>query len=426
MGGGGVLKRPFSTLTYAPSMGGKTEYWLRHLSTLAAFDPKPTHIHCFGHLNLRQFNRLKVIWGEDFVDVNYVRDLPGFNFVEGSFVLVDEMNSSIIGLKKQARETLLDSVRTLYNEKMHHLDLYVAVLCQEVVTTDCYKFLGITQSVCLNTKNYGKSMELVSHLKQSNGQVRRISAAMQLLNKMPEFLIYYHNPPMDAETHHEYAWACLGHYPHFSLAFGEQSSNALASSNSSSVFIKMDNDSSDAAVIAQEAFDKIRAKALPEDLKGQVFVYTPLESVVQVEEPSAGAAAGQEELTPEEEAQRSHTALNDRVLEMLSQVCSVNEFSAFRKFWYYLRLCPFIGINVDGTILHYKGRELNSLSFIRECCKKTPLHQPFGGNKPRKVNQVLRESVPYAAQLLKDKAFPPHLISNALLFKLASRYNQQR
>jgi hypothetical protein len=40
--------------TVSSNLAGKTEYWLRHLSTLAAFDPKPTHIHCFGHLNLRQ------------------------------------------------------------------------------------------------------------------------------------------------------------------------------------------------------------------------------------------------------------------------------------------------------------------------------------------------------------------------------------
>jgi hypothetical protein len=291
------------------------------------------------------------------------------------------------------------------------LGLYVAVLCQEVVTTDLYRYLGITQSVCLSTKNYGKSMELVGHLKQSNDVVRRISGALKLLSKMPEFLLFYHIPPIDAQTHHGYAWSCLGHYPSFALAFGEQSIDTLAPGRAA--FLNMDSES------AQVALDNIRAKPLPTELADQVFVYVPLESVKPAEEPAEDAAAA-----PEDDAQQSHSALNQRVLEMLSHVCSVNEFSTFRKFWYYLRFCPFIGINEDGTVLYHKGRELNSLSFIRECCKKTPNHA-FGGTKPRKINQVLRESVPFAAQLLKDKAFPPHLISNAVLFKLATRYNQQ-
>ena len=117
-----------------------------------------------------------------------------------------------------------------------------------------------------------------------------------------------------------------------------------------------------------------------------------------------------------------HSELNQKVLDMLAQVSSVNEFSNFKKFWYYLRFCPFIGINRDGTVLYYEGRELNSLSFIRECCKKTPPHA-FGSSKPRKINEVMHECIPFAAQLLKDKAFPPHLISNAPLFKLAKRYD---
>jgi hypothetical protein len=404
-----VLKSPFSTLCFAASLGGKTEYWLRHLSKLVIFDPRPTHIHCFGHLNLKQFDRLKDIWGEDFVDVNHVSDIPGFDFRPGSFVLVDEINSSIVGLKKQARETLLDSIRVLYNQRVHHSNLYLACLCQEVVTTDCYSFLGITQSVTVSTLNYGKSMELIGHLKQRPSVVRRFAAAMEMLQNVPEFIIFYHQQPADAQVHHKYMWSCLGHYPHFSLAFGDkhrQSSGALSLDRSHAVAMSSES--------AQAAFDDIRAQPVPADLAGKVFVYAPLESIVPVEEPAA-----------EDEEEQAQSALNQRVLETFSHVCSAGEFTVFKKFWYYLRKCPFIAIDDDGAVLYYRNNTVNCLSFIRECSKKTPNHA-FGGTKPRKINQVLRESVPFAAQLLRDKQFPSHLISNALLQKLAMRYNQQK
>lgn len=403
----GILTAPFSVLTYAPSMGGKTEYWLGHLLNLTIFDPKPTRIHCFGHLNLAQFDRLKDRWGSDFVDVNYVKDLPGFEFEQGAFVLVDELNSSVIGVKKKVKESILDSVAVLYNERCHHLRLYVCVLCQEVIRNDCFRYIGLSQSICLSTMN-GKSLDLLRYLSLGPDALRQATATLRMLRHKPEFLLIFHIPPASASVIHRYMWTYLRHFPNFAIAIGDQSLSVLPRGRKRHV--EMD---SEHALDALGEFAE--AHASQPDLAGQAFAFVPLESL--------------REESPKEEAEQSlkepedaHSTLNSKVLEMLAQVCSVNEFSTFKKFWFYLRFCPFIGINSDGTVLYYKGKEINSLTFIRECCKKSPPPQFASSSKPRKLSDVLKECVPFAAQLLKDKAFPPHLICNALLYKLAKRY----
>lgn len=405
-----ILRAPWSGLLIGPSMVGKTTLILDILSKMDNFSPRISHIHCFGNLNLKQFNVLTDRYGSDFVDINPVSKLPGFKFEKHSFVLVDEYNNAWLSLKRKEQEVLYRTVKKLFLEGCHHLELYFCLIIQDLIGTDCYKFARHAQSLMLGTKN-GYSIEVVRQLRILSPDMKaKIISIVSMWSHLTMFILVYHIPSAEGGFMYHYIWSYLMSLPGFAIAIKAHSRAEPPKVRTKARVQLM-------SMAAQEELREVLENPVPTELSGEMYVFLPFESVKFDEEDIPPPA--------EDENEDPMEKLNKNMTEMFSHVCSAKDLGAFRKFWYYLQRIPSgtIGINEEGTLLYYDGRELSTLTFLKECTKRLPTHS-FGHGKRRKVNKVTRDCVPFAAQLLNFSAFPEHLIQNQLLLKLARMYNE--
>ena len=393
-------------------MTGKTTFMLNILSKLSNFDPSPSHIHCFGNINLKQFDVLIQQYGSDFVDINPVSKIPGFEFKTGAMVLVDEFNNSLLSLKRKEQITLFSTIKKILSETCHHRQLYFCIILQDILRTDCYNLTRLAQSLSIGTKN-GHSIDLVRRLGIMSPTLKaKVIAAIRMFSKQSMFLLIYTVPSADDSFIYNYIWSYLTYLPSFAIAIKLQSDIDPPKAHSKVRIQQL-------TMADQLALEEILECPVPLELAGEMYVFVPFDAVKRdaEEETTASHDERKEEDLP-------FDTVNKNMMEMLSNCCTAKELSLYRKFWFFLRSIPpgTISINEEGTVLLHQGREISTLSFIRECTKGTPPPASHGHGKKRKINAVTRLCIPFVAELLKHSSFPQHLISNQVLLKLARMY----
>lgn len=401
-----LFSRPWSALVYAPSMCGKTTLILDLLSKLENFDPSPTHISCFGNINLQQFEVLIDLYGSDFVDINPVSKLPGFNFVPGSVVFVDEFNNALLSLKRKDQAGLIAAAKNLLNEGCHHFDLFSIISVQDMLRNDCYQFTRIAQSLILGTKN-GHSIDVVRQMRILSPTMKeKIISVINMWSDISTFILVFHVPSIRDYFAYHYIWSHLTNLPDFAIAMRLQS-NAKLPSVHPSAEIRL-------SMAGQQALREVLESPVPPELEGKMYAFVPFQSVrldAEAEEPPKAA-----------EEDSSLDKVDQNMMKMFSYCCSAKDLSTYRRFWYFLRAIPTISINEEGTVLFLEGRKISTLTFIKECTKGTPPPHHNRHGKRKKVSEIVRNCVPFVAELLKHSDFPHHLITNRVLYRLAQMY----
>jgi len=435
MVGGGIIRAPYSNITLASSCSGKTWHW-KHLIAHAesVFDPVPSHYYIFSHTNLAQYDDLvELLGGAENVTVAPVQTLPSVTtFRRGALVLLDELNSALVGLTGRARKLLVESVFKIYNLSTHHQGLYCIALFQQLCTTDFSSLLGLTQSMALSAAN-AKSGEM---LRRAGLPRERCALAIQLFealrdNGRTQFVHVYPNGSPKFPFVNRFMFAGLENWPHFALAFGSADTTDTGDPNFEVVSPSAAFKLSIADAEAHGVLVKMSAK-LPDNLKRGAFALVPMASVSF----ALAAAAGKQAASSRNEDDDDEAAfeqVNRQVRETLKAVCKDKELVPFSSFWHFIQRCPFLCVDKTGMVLYKDGHAVNLLTFMRECLKKQPPPPPgIAGGKKRKPSKKaaddrLQPCVPFAAALLSDASFPPHLLqNNPRLVELATRYNESR
>lgn len=256
----------------------------------------------------------------------------------------------------------------------------------------------------------GHSIDLVRRLGILSPTMKaKIIAAINMWSDIPMFLLIYHIPSAESSFVYKYMWSHLAHLPSFAIAIKLQS-DAKPQEEHPQVRIQL-------PMSDQHELDQVLENPVPLELSGSMYVFVPFESVKREEEQDA------EPSPVEEEESMPLDKLNKNMMEMFSHCCNAKELGSYRKFWYFLRSIPpgTISINEAGTVLLYQGREISTLTFIKECTKGTPppQHGHQGHYKRKKISPVTRLCIPFVSELLKHSSFPQHLITNQLLVRLA-------
>ena len=439
------FSRGRSCVCIAPSMAGKTYMWLKVLSNLEIFQPRPSRVYLYGHRNLEQFEPLRSSYSEGFVCVLPIADLVSNDdrvFESNAFILVDEVQAGSAAMSAQDAAKLNSKLMALLNEGCHHGSAFVLILLQTVFKTRYFSFLSAAQSVCLGTLS-SRAQQILGHLGLDEDQYAAARAALSLLSSVCQFIIVYNNPNIQlVTTYPALIFSHLDFFGHFVVAYGN-GKKALLGAND-----MMDDGDSDDGHYSVDIPDAKAAEALeilldeasrhPEEAK-RAHVMLPLSSIRSRSEEEREArrkelAAAEESAAPTQEA-----LLHERVMRRLEEDAPYNELNAYKRFWNALITCPSISVD-DDMILYCEeeassGRSrkktvtkryaVNLLDLVRECAKKSS--GVVGAKKGTKVKasraaQSLNAAVlPFVRILLRCLSFPKSYIRNARLKALASR-----
>ena len=411
----GIIRAPFSNLTVANSMAGKSHFWrtlLSHSDTV--FYPKVSKYYIFGHLNLTQYDGLKALLGAENVHVCSVKELPGMVFPKYAFVWIDELNSALVGLKAQEKAGLISSLTSLYNETVHHSKLYLVCNLQQLFHSDLFFLVGISQSLSLSTLS-NDSLKIMQRAQLSPEIINRVSPLLSTmrLTMKPQFILIYHNASALSPFIHSFIWTYLDLLPHLAIAIGQERTFPDFLPKDFEVVTRRNVG---VAMESPEAKNALRVvNSLPEPLRAKTFALVPVSSISKTD------------LGPEEEAeplgeQQVFDDLDRLVMEMLCECCSVQQLSMYRKLWYFIKHQPEMSICSDGLVLYCNGNQINLLTLLKECLKMPPPVKPFAAtNKKKKKDETLLSCIPFVAELLQNTSFPSHLIKNTQLKALASK-----
>jgi len=428
----GILHCPFSCLTVGTSLSGKTHLWMELLKKENIFYPQPTQYFLFGNINLSQFDSVREHHGRDKVHVFPVKEIVNITFPENSLVLVDELNSAILGLKSKERKHLIEKIANLYNELCHHNKMFVICILQHVYKTDLFPLVAVSQSLLLSTLT-AKSKSLLQRAELDPDLAPRAYALLHLLRSRPQFMLIYHNASAEQSTLHRFIYVYINQFPHFTLAIGDANTFPIEEEGQTEppfkliegkfrdkVEIEIDNATSQSVMdqIARER-DKI-----PEPLRNNMFALVPITSI-KVDKDLENKQQQQQAnvVDPKQLADAKFDNMDKRVLDMLYQTCTIKELPNFKKLWYYLKRTEIFGVDPSGAILLYGSNKINLMCFLKECSKMPPPKAARKSSNKRKKqdSSQLIECLPFVRALLQDATFPTFIIKNTHLLALASK-----
>jgi hypothetical protein len=387
-------------------MTGKSHFWRTLLLNAEhVFEPKISKLYIFAHLNVTQYEDLKEKFGHENVFVHSLRELPGMDFPEHSFVWIDELNSAIVGLTAKEKANLIGALTTLMNETCHHKLLFLVCNLQQVYRSDLFFMLGISQSLALTTLTT-ESLRVMKSAQLGSELIDRAAPLLQTMRLLgkPQFLLIYHNASAMSAFNHSFIWTYLDLLPHLAIAIGEGKSFASASD-----FELVTEKHVRFIMASPEAKKALREiSTLPEPVKSKTFALVPIKSI-ELDDVATNVPADID-------------TLDKRVTDMLCEVCSIQELSAYKKLWYFTKRVDTLDITDDGLVMVCGDHEISLLTFLKECLKQPPPARPFGNAtmmKKKKKDPNLTNCIPFVAELLRDTSFPAHLIRNTQLKALA-------
>ena len=431
-------------------MSGKTHLWLTLVKNQSVFKPRPSCYFIFGNSNLAQFDHLKEHFGEENVHIHSVRALPDMvqHLPQFAFVLLDEVNSAMVGLGAKEKNAIFESIKALYCEHTHHAKLFLITILQQAYKSKFFELIGQSQSLALSTFT-SRSIRLLRDLELDSDVTAQGTALLRMLNGIPQFVFVFHNPSAHCPFTQQFIWAFLDHFPQFAIAVGQphavvdlsdakaiaQAENdserhlVVIDSRNSKLGIEMDSQEHHHASLQQVAKKSGIEGNIPELLKKHMFVLVRIGDIKLDEEEKA--AADMKEKNPlqakQEQEQLFYDRLDKKVLEMLHSACTIKEVASFKRLWIFVSKIPAFSINPEGTILYCdKGNaQVSLMALFKECLRQpAPPRALVTASKRKKqdASQRVNECTPFVVELLRDQAFPAYLIKNTLLLDAARKF----
>jgi len=274
----------------------------------------------------------------------------------------------------------------------------------------------------LSTLNKVGSMRVLHYLALE--QKPEAEALLTAFHTRIDFLLAFVSPSARNRAFASYLYLGLLHYPGFIIAVGEPRATG------SMALLSADTDVELADAEAQAVVEELMAeKKLDQTLTGKMHLLVPFSAVkLSKERAAAAAATGADEDSSIAKENAKHAEINEQVLAILRRLPNAGRtYVAQSSLWEFVRRNPDLSIE-DGVLYDKEtGESVNLYTFLRESTKDVRHSLPFGGGgrKRKATTPIELACAPIAAVLLSSRSFPPHLIRNAKLVKLADKLNKQ-
>jgi hypothetical protein len=319
------------------------------------------------------------------------------------------------------KAALLGTLTSLYNEGVHANEQFLICNVQQIYKSGLYFLIGASQSLTLSSLS-DASIELIKRVVRETEKVRLAEALLGYLRQTmkPQFVMIYHNASAMHPFLHSFIWTHLDKMPHLAVAVGHERSLSSAAETFSGFDIvtqqKVAITMGETEAAAREALTNL--SQLPEALKAKTYALVPVSAI----EPEKQARPL---LGADDAARQAFEMMDKCVTEMLCEVCPMNELSAYRRLWHFIRGVEGLQITPDGLVISTSdgAHEMSLLTLLRECMKRPPpARRPDGAQTKKKKKDVnLMSAVHIMREALSNSSFPSHLILNTRLRTLASK-----